>query len=306
MFAGIYPPIVTHFNADRSVDSDTNHRHIDFLIDRGVHGIFALGTTGEFMHLTLSEREELAQDTIRHVNGRIPVIVGTGSTSTFQTVRLSRHAAGAGASAVAIITPYYLHLSDQEIIAHYSAVANAVDIPVLIYSFPALTGTNVSTDAVCELVAENPNIAGIKDSAGSIDLLWERIARVKAIKPDFAVLTGSASYLFPVLAMGGDGAIPATANFAPDEVVAVYEYFQRGDLAKAARAWRQVLLAHDVFRLPGSVPALTKAAMVLLGLADSATNRPPVLALTPEAGDRLKHVLQEAELLDSELGSSGP
>jgi 4-hydroxy-tetrahydrodipicolinate synthase len=305
MFAGSYPPIVTHFNADASVDTQANHRHIDFLINQGVHGIFALGTTGEFMHLTLSEREELAQDTIQHVDGRVPVIVGTGSTSTFQTVRLSRHAASAGASAVAIITPYYLQLSDREIIAHYSAVANAVDIPVLIYNFPALTGTNVSTEVVCELVAENPNIAGVKDSVGSIDLLWERIARVKAIKPDFAVLTGSDNYLFPLLAMGGDGAVPATANFAPDAVVAVYEYFQSGDLAVAAQAWRHVLRAHDIFRIPGSVPALTKAAMVLLDLAVSATSRPPVLALTPEAGDRLKRMLQEAGLLRGEPGSTG-
>ncbi len=305
MFSGIYPPIVTLFHPDGSVDSEANHRHIDFLIDRGVDGIFALGTTGEFMHLTLSEREEFAQDVIRYVDGRVPVLVGTGSTSTFQAVRLSRHAAGAGASAVMVIAPYCLDLSDQEIIAHYSAIANAVDIPVFIYNFPRLTGGNVSTEVVRELVSEHSNITGIKDSVDSIDLLWERIAAIKAIRPDFAVLAGNDSHLFSLLAMGGDGAIPASANFAPDAAVATYEHFQDGDLAAARKAWLQILKANDIFRIPGSIPALTKEAMGLLGLTDSIASRPPAMALTPAGRDRVKRVLQGAGLLTGDTSSNG-
>lgn len=305
MFSGIYPPIVTLFHTDGSIDDDANHRHIDFLIDRGVDGIFALGTTGEFMHLTLSEREELAQDIIRYVDGRVPVLVGTGSTSTFQAVRLSRHAAGAGASAVVVIAPYYLALSDQELIAHYSAIANAVDIPILIYNFPRLTGCDVSTEVVRELVSEHPNIAGIKDSVDSINLLWERIATIKAIKPDFAVLAGSDCHLFNLLAMGGNGAIPASANFAPDAAVATYEHYQDGDLAAARKSWLQMLKVNDIFRIPGSIPALTKEAMVVLGLASSAASRPPAMALTPAGRERVKRVLQGAGLAVGDAASNG-
>lgn len=306
MFSGIYPPIVTFFHHDGSIDDEANHRHIDFLIDRGVDGIVGLGTTGEFMHLTLAEREELAQDIIRYVNGRVPVLIGTGSTSTFQAVRLSRHAAGAGASAVVVIAPYCLEMNDQEIIAHYSAVANAVDIPVLIYNFPRLTGGNVSTEVVRELVSEHPNIAGIKDSVDGVDLLWERIAAIKSIKPDFAVLAGSDSHLFSLLAMGGDGAIPASANFAPDAAIATYKHFRNGDLSAARTAWLQVLKASDIFRIPGSIPALTKEAMVLLGLANSATSRPPAMALTPAGRERVKRVLQGAGLISDDISGKSP
>ena len=304
MFSGIYPPIVTLFHADGSIDHEANHHHIDFLIGRGVDGIFALGTTGEFMHLTLSEREELAQDVIRYVDGRVPVLIGTGSTSTFQAVRLSRHAASAGAAAVVVIAPYCFELSNQELIGHYSAIANAVDIPVFIYNFPRLTGGNVSTEIVRELMSEHPNVAGIKDSVDSIDLLWERIAKIKAIKPDFAVLTGSDNHLFSLLAMGGDGAIPASANFAPEAVVATYEHFHDGDLAAARKSWLRILKTNDIYRIPGSIPALTKEAMLMLGLSDSAASRPPVMALTPAGRERVKRVLQGAGLISDDVSSS--
>lgn len=297
MFRGILPPTVTFFKDDGSLDTETNRTHIDFLIESGVHGLYVLGTTGEFMHMNLKEREQHAAEVVQHVRGRVPVVLGTGTPSTRETIRLSRHAQGVGADAVAIITPYFWTLSEREVIAHLSSVANAVDIPVIVYNFPAYSNYNISSETLAALVREHGNIAGVKDSLDSLEHLRRRVEVVKAINPEFSVLTGSDGYLLTLLEMGGDGSVPATANIDPRRHVAVFEAFEDGDYESALDRLPELLGLLDIYRVNGSFHSVIKEAMAMAGVAPVSGARQPALPLTAESRARLREVLARADLL---------
>lgn len=301
MFRGIYPPTVTLFGDDGSLDSDANRQHVDYLINEGVQGLYVLGTTGEFMHLNLKEREQHATEVVQHVNKRVPVIIGTGTPSTRETIRLSRHAQGVGADAVAIITPYFWTLSEREIVAHLSAVANAIDIPIIVYNFPAYSGVNISSETLAALAREHRNIAGVKDSLDSIEHLRQRVQLVKAVNPDFSILAGHDGHLLAALEIGCDGAVPATANFAPRRHVELFKAFEDGDYARAVALLPGVLALMDAFRVPGSFHSVIKEAMGQLGLTTSTAARQPALPLSADGRARLRETLERAQLLPSSV-----
>lgn len=303
MFRGIIPPTVTFFKDDGSLDSDVNRTHVDFLIDRGVHGLYVLGTTGEFIHMNLKEREQHATEVVQHVNGRVPVIIGTGTTSTRETIRLSRHAQGIGADAVAIITPYFWTLSEREIVAHLSAVANAVDIPVIVYNYPAYSNVNISSETLAAVVREHRNVAGVKDSLDSLEHLHRRVQVMKAINPDFAVLSGNDSYLLAVLELGGDGTVPATANIAPAQHVDAFRAYSSGDYARAVELLQGILQISEIYRVPGSFHTVVKEAIAVAGVAPHSSARQPALPLTAESRARLREVISRAGLIPSEAES---
>lgn len=301
MFRGVFPPTVTLFREDGALDSDGNRRHIDFLIEQGVHGLYVLGTTGEFMHMNLKEREQHAAEIVQHVNKRVPVIIGAGATSTRETIRLSRHAQGVGADAVAIITPYFWTLSEREIVGHLSAVANAIDIPIVVYNFPAYCGVNITSETLAALAREHRNILGVKDSVDSLELLRTRVQLVKSVNPDFAVLAGHDAHLLNVLQLGGDGTVPATANYAPRRHVELFDAWEAGDYARANALVGPVVECMEIFRVPGSFHTVIKEAMGLLGLTNAVAARQPALPLTADGRARLRAVLERAQLLPASM-----
>jgi 4-hydroxy-tetrahydrodipicolinate synthase len=303
MFRGIFPPTVTLFREDGSLDSEANRQHVDFLIDQGVQGLYVLGTTGEFMHMNLREREQHATEIVQHSNKRVPVIIGTGTTSTRETIRLSRHAEGIGADAVAIITPYFWTLSEREVVGHLSAVANAVDVPIVVYNFPAYCGVNISSETLAALVREHRNIIGVKDSLDSLELLNERVQLVKSVNEEFSVLAGHDGHLLNVLQLGGDGTVPASANFAPKPHVELFQAHEHGDLQLAEALLHKLLACLDVFRVPGSFHSAVKEAMGMLGLTQSTTARQPALPLSADSRARLRDVLERAGLLPASVGA---
>lgn len=303
MFRGIFPPTVTMFKEDGSLDSDANRRHIDFLIEQGVNGLYVLGTTGEFMHMNLKEREQHAAEVVQHVNGRVPVIMGTGTPSTRETIRLSRHAQGVGADAVAIITPYFWTLSERELVGHLSAVANAVDIPVFIYNFPAYTNFNVSSETLATLAREHRNIVGVKDTIDSLEHLRQRVDVLKSVNPEFSVLAGNDAYLLTILEIGGDGTVPASANIAPQRHVKVFEAFERGDYGDALDAMPDLFDLLEVYKVPGSFHSLVKEAMAAAGVASPSSARQPALPLTAESKAKLREILARADLLPAPVES---
>jgi len=302
-FRGIFPPTVTFFKDDGSLDSDANRKHSDFLIANGVHGLFVLGTTGEFMHMNLKEREQHAAETVQHVNGRVPVIIGTGTCSTRETIRLSRHAQGIGADAIAVITPYFWTLSEREVVGHLSSVANAVDIPILIYNFPAYTNFNVSSETLAALVREHGNIAGVKDSIDSLEQIRQRVEIVKAVNAEFSVLSGSDGHVLNVLQLDGDGCVPATANIAPRRHVDVFNAFEAGDHARALALLPAVLDCLDLFRVHGSFHSVVKDAMAIAGVAASSAARQPALPLTADNRARLREVMVRADLIPAPVAA---
>jgi 4-hydroxy-tetrahydrodipicolinate synthase len=267
------------------------------LIDAGVSGLFIMATTGEFMHMNLKDREQHAAETVQHVAGRVPVIVGTGTTSTRETIRLSRHAQGVGADAVAIITPYFWTLSEREVIGHLSAVANAVDIPILVYNFPEYSNYNISSETLVALVREHRNIAGVIDSIDRMEHLRQRVQVVKAVNEDFRILAGSDGHIINILALGGDGTVPPTANIAPERHVQIFNAYERGDYQQALEQLPGILSCLDMFRITGSFHSVVKEAMVMVGIATSSTPRQPALPLTADSRARLREILARANLL---------
>lgn len=303
--AGIIPPLVTLFDREGRIDKDGNRAHIDRLIAGGVHGVFALGSTGETMHLTPEERRTFAALVVRHVDGRVPVLVGCLETSTAQAVAMARHAEELGASGVVVIPPFYWTPGDQAIEAHIGAVAEAVRLPVLIYNFPAVVGRSIPPMLVARLADRYENVLGIKETIDSIGHVHEVLALVKPSKPAFSVFCGFEFHLLNTLLSGGDGCIPAVANFAPEPTVAIYEHVRAGRLAEAAALVRQRLELAMLYQLPSpqggvaSAPffVIVKEAMALLGQIPHATVRAPAAPLSEAHRARLRELLVSAGLL---------
>ncbi len=294
---GIIPPVVTLFDRDGRIDAAAMEAHVEFVLRGGVHGVFVLGSTGEVMHLTADERREVAERVVRTVGGRVPVLVGCASTSTDEAVALARHAQQVGADGVVVLPPYYWPPSNAAIEAHVGAVARAVDLPVVLYNFPAVVGRSLSPALVRRLVEAYPTVLGIKETVDSVGHIHEVLAAVKPVRPEFSVLCGYEYHLLNTLLSGGDGAIPAVANFAPHLPVQVYTAVQEGRLADAAALVRRRLGLAALYHLDAPFFVVVKEAMALLGLIAHATVRPPAVSLSEAGRERLRDLLAQAGLL---------
>ncbi|MHB8730326.1 MAG: dihydrodipicolinate synthase family protein [bacterium] len=293
--AGIVVPIPTLFDERGRLDEAANIRHVEWLIARGVHGLFALGTTGEFTSLTRDERRAMAELVVRTARGRVPVLVGCGAPGTEEAVAYAEHAEAIGASGIAVVLPYYWVPPDRSIHEHFRLIAIATRLPVYIYNFPGLTGRNIPPRLVLRLAEDHANIAGIKDTIDSVAHIQEIITTVRPARPDFVVLCGMDYHLLNTLLLGGDGAVPGTANFAPEPLVEIYRAATQGRLDDAAERARRHLNA-----IPGwfgsDAPAfvVVKEAMVICGLIAHATARPPALPLTEDERRALRRGLDAA------------
>ncbi|MDR7539317.1 MAG: dihydrodipicolinate synthase family protein, partial [Armatimonadota bacterium] len=284
-------------------DEEAMRRHVERLLAGGVHGLLALGTTGEVMHLTAAERRQVVRAVVDQTRGRVPVLVGCAGTGTEEVIGYAREAQELGASGALVIVPYYWILSDAAVQMHYRAVARAVDLPVLIYNFPAVSGRNLPPALIARLAEELPNLTGIKETLDSIGHLAQVLALVRPQRPDFSVLCGFEYHLLNTLLLGGDGAIPGLANVVPQVSVAVYEAWRRGDLAEAADLMRQRLHLPALYDLGAPFFVVVKEAMTLAGLIEHPTVRPPAVSLTDEARARLAELLHRMGLLQA--GPSG-
>ena len=288
--AGIIPPLVTLFDRRGAVDEVAMRRHVDRLLAAGVHGLLALGTTGEVMHLTPEERRRVAEIVVHQARGRAPVLVGCAGTGTDEVIGYVRQAQEVGAAAALVIVPYYWTLTDGALQVHYASVARAVDLPIVIYNFPAVSGRNVPPALIAHLAETHPNIVGIKETLDSVGHIVQVLAEVRPKRPDFSVLCGFEFHLLNTLLMGGDGAMPGMANVAPAASVSVYDAWRRGDLVQAAELLRQRLDFPALYDLGAPFFVVVKEAMYLTGQIDRPTVRPPAVPLSDEARARL-HVL---------------
>jgi len=231
MFEGVLPAIITPFFRDSSMSLDLEglESNIESLLQRGVHGIVPCGSTGESATLTFEEHETVIAKTVEVVDGRVPVLAGTGSNSTAEAMRLTRSAKDAGADGALIISPYYNKLNCLGLIKHFTKLAD-LDLPIVIYNVPGRTAQNLQPDLVAEL-AEHPNIVGIKEASGDITQISRIIEETQ--DEDFSVLSGDDAMTLPILAIGGAGVISVAANIVPELMVEMYESFSAGDLAHA-------------------------------------------------------------------------
>ena len=232
---GVVPPTVTAFDADESVDYDATAAHARFVVDRGAHGVFPLGTNGEVPLLTPDEREGVVEAVVDEIGDDAPVIAGVGAASTHETVSHAEHAEEVGADGVVVVTPYYYPLDHDAAVDHYRQVAEAVDLPVYVYHIPSKTGNSLSLDTL-DALAEIENLVGLKDSSKDVPWLGQAIDA----HPELTFLAGSDSLLFPGLEVGCAGMVSAVANAFPELVVDLYEAYDEGDEERARQLQSEV------------------------------------------------------------------
>ncbi len=287
MFEGVLPAVITPFRRNLAMDLDLPGlaSNIEFLIENGVHGVVPCGSTGESATLSFEEHETVIEKTIDVVNGRVPVIAGTGSNNTAEAVRFTKAAKDLGADGVLVISPYYNKPNRSGLVKHYTILAD-LDIPVIVYNVPGRTGQNLPPDLVIEL-ARHPGIVGVKEASGDIG----QISRIieGTLDEDFQVISGDDNLTFPILALGGNGVISVAANVEPGRMVAMFEAFCEGDFETALDLHYELSpLFRSMFIDTNPIPV--KKAVELRGMAAGPV-RLPLDELDAEKTARLREVL---------------
>ena len=275
MFRGSIVALATPFKSDFSVDFDAIGRLVDFHLDHGTDGIVPCGCTGEAATLAHEEQEQVIRFVIERVAGRVPVIAGTGSNNTAEALRLTAFAKDAGADGALLITPYYNKPTAEGQIAHYTTIAEAVDLPIVIYNVPGRTGTNISPETTAAL-SRVPNIVATKEAAGSVDQVSHILAQC-----DITVLSGDDSLTLPMMAVGARGVISVAANVVPAQLAQLCAAFDEGNLARARELHYEILpLLKGLFFETNPMPV--KAVLARMGLIENVLRLP----LTPMRADK--------------------
>jgi 4-hydroxy-tetrahydrodipicolinate synthase len=289
---GIIPAMVTPFDQEEALNEEALRQLVNYLIEGGVHGLFPIGSQGEFYALTAEEKQRVWQIVVEAAAGRAPVYAGTTAITTREVIALNKVAERAGVDAVSVMTPFFINPNQEELYQHYTAIADATRLPVILYSNPGRAGgLNLSVDLVARL-AEHPNIVAIKDSSGDFSLTAEYI---RCTGDDFTVLLGRDTLIYAGLLHGAKGAIAATANVVPALVVEIYQAFIEGDLGRALEAQNRLAPLRHAFGL-GTFPVVVKEALTLIGIS-AGPARSPVGPITSESREELKNVLQMMEVL---------
>lgn len=283
---GIITAMVTPFDENQKINETAARQLVDKLISQGVHGLFILGTNGEFHVLSDDEKVEFAKIVINQAAHRVPVYVGAGACGTQETIKLAQRMEAVGADALSVISPYFIAPTQQELADHYRKVAEAVNIPIIMYNIPKNTGINIEPETVKSLIGVK-NIAGIKDSSGNMENMQGYIDAGKG--SDFVVLVGSDSKILPALKIGAAGAIAGTSNVIAELDVSIYENYLKGNLEVAEQAQKDIDVLRGVLKL-GTVPSVMKRAVTLLGI-NVGDARYPVSKLPAEADEQIKAAL---------------
>ena len=293
MFRGSIVAVVTPFKDDGAIDYQAYARLVDFHLDRGTHGIVPCGCTGEAATLSHDEQKQLIKFCVERVNGRVPVVAGAGSNNTREAIDLTRFAREVGADAVLSITPYYNKPTKEGQIAHYRAIAEAVDIPIMLYNVPGRTGTNIEPQTVAEL-SRIPNIASIKEAAGSLD----QVSQIRSLC-NINVLSGDDSLTLPMMAVGAAGVVSVAANVAPDKLAALCDEWDNGNVA-AAQAIHYELMPLFKALFVQTNPLPVKAVLAHMGLIKN-NLRLPLTPLPPDKFAQIKPVIEQLHLTAAAL-----
>lgn len=283
--------IVTPFHQDGSVNFSKLGELVDWQIQNGTDGIVALGTTGESATMTDEEDNAVCEYVLKRVNGRIPVIVGSGSNCTASMLEKSLRYQAMGAQGLLIISPYYNKTNEEGMYRHFATVVDAVDIPCILYNVPGRTGCSIS-EGVVKRLAGHPNVMGIKEASGNMSYAC-KIARY--LGPDFAMYSGNDDITVPILSIGGSGVISVLANILPQQTHDMVMAYLSGDTAAATAAQLRYLeLINSLFLEVNPIPV--KAALNMMGW-EVGPCRMPLYEMSQGAAQRLRAALEEAGLL---------
>lgn len=291
VFKGMATAMVTPMTP-HGVDYDTLARFIEFQIACGINALVAVGTTGESATLSQEERKAVIRFAVKQVNGRIPVIAGTGTNNTDHVLDFTKSACDDGADAVLVVTPYYNKATQKGLIAHYTAVADISQRPVIMYNVPSRTGCNLLPDTAATL-AQHPNIVGLKDAAGNMDQTVETIAKCGSL---LDIYSGEDALTVPMMSMGAAGCISVLSNVVPGMAVDMCNKFFAGDIAGAAQLQCKMLpLIRALFSEVNPIPA--KAAVAAMGFGQEFLRMP----LTPMEDRNRENLFAQMRKLEVQI-----
>lgn len=267
-----------------------------FVMERGVHGLVFLGSTGEFPYIPMKDKKKIVDIAVDYANGKLPVIIGPSAFGLEDVLELSQYAQNAGADGLMIALPIYYKLSNEQIIAHYETIASKIDIPILLYNFPATTHLEMTPDIVIRL-AEIDNVVGIKESIADMKQVE---AVIKGVKKPFSTFVGGSVRLLENLKLGGAGAADPLASMLPEYVVAVYNAFKNGDLSEAEAANDKL---NDLRSITASAANAThaaiKEAMKARGIPIESIVKAPLPQLTEDQKQQIRQGVEAAGLLNT-------
>lgn len=292
IFTGAAVAIVTPMNADGSVNYDELKKMIDFQIDNGTDAIVICGTTGESSTLTDEEHVNVIKCCIDHTAGRVPVIAGTGSNSTAEAIRLSTHAQNNGADALLLVTPYYNKATQKGLIQHYTAIANSVDLPIILYNVPSRTGVNILPQTAVTLAKNVKNIVAVKEASGNIS----QAAKIMSLIGDkVEMYSGNDDQIVPIMSLGGCGVISVLSNVAPRQTHDIVAAYLEGDVKKSCELQLKAIdLVDALFCEVNPIPV--KTALNLMG-KEVGPMRGPLCEMEEHNVARLKKAMEDYGLL---------
>ena len=295
-FEGTYVAMVTPFTKDLEIDEEGFRSNINYLIDKGVTGLVGAGTTGESATVSHEEHQRIIDILVDEVNGRVETIAGTGSNATSEALSLTQYAYDAGADSALLITPYYNKPQQHAMVQHYSTIADAIDIPLILYNVPSRTGINMDVETIVEL-AKVDGIDAVKEASGSVDKVSDiyKALTHEGIEDDFCILSGEDSLTLPLMAVGATGVISASANIDAKRMVLMVDSILNDDYTRACELHYEMLdLIRALFIESNPVPV--KTAMGIMGLP-SGPLREPLAPMKEENLEVLKKALKDSELI---------
>jgi 4-hydroxy-tetrahydrodipicolinate synthase len=292
-FTGVGTALVTPFTSTGAVDEAGVRRLARRQIESGVHFLVPCGTTGESPTLTEDERTRVVEICVEEARGKVPVLAGAGGYDTTEVIRSARQMQRAGADGLLSVTPYYNKPTPDGLVQHYTAIAESTSLPIVPYNVPSRTGCNIDVNTLVRLAAV-PNIVGVKEASGNMQQACEYL---RAVPPDFIVLSGEDAITVPMMAVGGRGVICVVSNEIPDQISQMVEAAERGDFA-TARKMHQALLPLMLVNFCESNPIPVKTAMAEMGLLEEKF-RLPMVSPRPESRARIHGILVELGLLNA-------
>lgn len=291
VFRGLMTALVTPFDDNRTIDTQAWEKHLDYQLEGGVDGLVVCGTTGESPTFSDEEFEYLVKSAVKKADGNCPVIAGSGTNATNKSIHRSKIARDAGADGLLIVAPYYNKPTQRGLVEHYTTIADAVDIPLIVYNVPGRTSVNILPHTVAEL-ARHPNIVAVKEASGNISQVMDVI---DAVPLDFTVLSGDDAMTLPLIAAGGDGLVSVASNEVPELMSRYVGHCLDDDLVKARELhYRLLPLLKANFWESNPIPV--KAALAMMGRMKNVL-RPPLVPMSIEQEEKLREVLKKLGLL---------
>ncbi|NEG96322.1 dihydrodipicolinate synthase family protein [Bifidobacterium sp. SMB2] len=292
-FEGIYCPSITITHDDGTLDLELWGEHLDHLIEAGIDGVLVFGSIGEFFAFPLETKKRAVEFAVRHVAGRMSVLVGIGDTNIDDVVDFAKFCEQTGADALVAVSPYYFGPNDAAAERYFTTVSKATDLPVILYNFPARTGNDLSPQLVAQLQRQCPTIVGIKDTVDTISHTRKVISAVRPANPDFSVLSGYDEYYLVNRVSGGNGVLCGLTNVEPETFVTMHRAYQAGDYATAVKAAQRISHLMAIYDCADLFISAIKGAVKAKGLPISTLVREPAVQLTDEQYETIRQLCRQ-------------